>query len=498
MKPKSNISFFGAGMFVLIFLILIGLSSRILVTANPTGDKFTITPGSITAGLYSFFLDEDLFVRLPSDLSINLGSLFPEYVSFPDTSFSSSNQEILVNETMSDPTETCPIDMIAYWKLDETEGPPYKDLFSNDGLCTGLKCPEPVDSVLNGAQSFDGDDEIKAPVGEAFNWGADNSFSIEVWANIPSGGTCDKSNVFIGRHAGSMGSAWWVGCNPGSAKAVFSIRDSRMVGMEISGGPSLNDGEWHHVVAVRNGNKDENHLYVDGVLAISAPVNYLGDWVSDKQISIGYHNVWEYTKYTPSYHFTGGLDEIAVYGRALSLAEIQYHYNNRLPDRDYCEPVNLEVNTVGSGSVVEFPIGWVYKLGQVVTLNANPQPGMIFYSWGGDLVSFNNPATITLDGDKLVTATFSTPISYTLTVDTMGQGVVLKDPNLDRYPHRTWVSLSAVPNPGWVFAGWSGALVGMDNPANFIMTADSNITAAFTKPDPKTDATKIFLPVGLK
>jgi hypothetical protein len=153
---------------------------------------------------------------------------------------------------------------------------------------------------------------------------------------------------------------------------------------------------------------------------------------------------------------------------------------------------------VGPGSVEVSPPELSYRLGQVVTLTANPQPGMIFYSWSGDLVSFDNPATITMDGDKLVTATFSEPISYTLTVDTVGQGVVLVDPNLEKYPHRTWVSLSAVPNPGWVFAGWSGALVGMDNPANLMMTADSNVIAAFTKVDPKTDATKIFLPVGLK
>jgi hypothetical protein len=497
MKPKSNISFTGAVMFVFVIFIMLGLSSRILVPANFTGDRSNITPGSITAGLYSFFLEEDLFVRLPSDLSIRFGALFPEYFSFPDTSISSSNQEILVNETMSDPTETCPVDMIAYWKLDETEGPPYKDFFgSNDGLCMGLKCPEPVDGFLNNAQNFDGNDEINVPANEAFNWGADSNFSIEVWVNVPETEICDGSRVFIGRHAGTR--AWWVGCDHLSAKAVFSIRDSKSVGLEISGGPALNDGEWHHVVAVRDGSKDENQLYVDGVLTISAPVNFLGDWVSDKVLSIGYHNVWDYIKYDPSYHFTGMLDEIAIYGRALSLAEIQYHYNNRLLDRDYCEPVSLTVSTVGSGSVVESPTGPSYKLGQQVSLTANPDPGLIFYNYSGDLVSFNNPETIMMDGDKLVTAIFQQPVSYTLTVDTIGQGEVLMDPSLDNYPHRTWVSLSAVPNPGWVFAGWSGALVGMDNPANFMITADSNIIAAFTKVDPKTDPTKIFLPVGLK
>jgi hypothetical protein len=406
MKPKSNISFTGAVMFVFVFFIMIGLSSRILVTANFTGDKTNITPGSITASLYSFLLDEDHFVRLPSDLSIKLGTLFSEYFSFSGKSNLESEQKIWVSALMDGTLETCPIDMIGYWKLDEIEGSEYIDYFGgNNGVCDEMldKCPTPVipeESFLNGAQSFDGNDEINVPAGEAFNWGADSSFSVEVWVNIPSGETCDMSNVFIGRHAGSMGSAWWVGCNPGSAKAVFSIRDSSMIGMEISAGPSLNDGEWHHVVAVRDGNKDENHLYVDGVLIASAPVNYLGNWISDKQISIGYHNVWEYTYYEPSYHFTGELDEIAIYGRGLSLAEIHYQYNNRLLDRDYCEPVSLTVSTVGSGSVVESPSGPLYKLGQQVSLTANPEEDQIFYSWSGDLVSFNNPATITMDGDK--------------------------------------------------------------------------------------------------
>jgi uncharacterized repeat protein (TIGR02543 family) len=502
MKPKSNISFTGAVMFVLIFLMLRGLSSTIPVTAISKVDSSTNIPGNIGAGLSSIFVDRDFFVRVTVDLSIKLGTLFSKYFSFLGTSFSSSNQEILVYETMSDPTETCPVDMIAYWNLDETEGSEYVDYFGgNNGVCNEIlgKCPIPVtpeESFLNNAQSFDGNDEINVPADEAFNWGADSNFSIEVWVNVPETEVCDGSRVFIGRHAGAR--AWWVGCDHGTSMAVFSIRDSRSDVLEISGGPPLNDGKWHHVVAVRDGSKDENQLYVDGVLAISAPVNYLGDWISEKVISIGYHNVWDYKKYYPSYHFVGLLDEIAIYERALSLAEIQYHFNNGLPERDYCKLVNLVVNTVGSGSVVESPPGLSYKLGQVVALTANPQPGMIFYSWSGDLVSFDNPATITMDGDKRVTATFSLPISYTLRVDTLGQGVVLVDPSLDKYPHRSWVSLSAVPNTGWVFAGWSGTLVGTDNPANLMMTADSKLTATFTKLDPKTDATKIFLPVGLK
>jgi hypothetical protein len=37
------------------------------------------------------------------------------------------------------------------------------------------------ESFLNNAQSFDGNDQINVPADEAFNWGADSNFSIEVW-----------------------------------------------------------------------------------------------------------------------------------------------------------------------------------------------------------------------------------------------------------------------------------------------------------------------------
>jgi hypothetical protein len=40
-------------------------------------------------------------------------------------------------------------------------------------------------------------------------------------------------------------------------------------------------------------------------------------------------------------------------------------------------------------------------------------------------------------------------------------------------------------------------IVGTDSHVDLMMTADSIVIAAFTKQDPKTDATKIYLPVGL-
>jgi uncharacterized repeat protein (TIGR02543 family) len=67
----------------------------------------------------------------------------------------------------------------------------------------------------------------------------------------------------------------------------------------------------------------------------------------------------------------------------------------------------LTVNTVGSGSVALNPSGGTYDVGTEVTLTATAEAGFVFSGWSGDLTGSANPATITVDGNKNVTATFA-------------------------------------------------------------------------------------------
>lgn len=61
----------------------------------------------------------------------------------------------------------------------------------------------------------------------------------------------------------------------------------------------------------------------------------------------------------------------------------------------------------GSGSATKSPNQSSYAHGTVVALTANPNTGSSFVSWSGDLSGNTNPATITMDGAKSVTATFA-------------------------------------------------------------------------------------------
>lgn len=67
----------------------------------------------------------------------------------------------------------------------------------------------------------------------------------------------------------------------------------------------------------------------------------------------------------------------------------------------------LKVNIIGNGSVSRSPNKSIYDHGDVVQLTANPGSNYSFNSWSGGLSGNTNPDSITMDGDKTVTAKFT-------------------------------------------------------------------------------------------
>jgi hypothetical protein len=67
----------------------------------------------------------------------------------------------------------------------------------------------------------------------------------------------------------------------------------------------------------------------------------------------------------------------------------------------------------------------------------------------------------------------ATQIEYTLTI-TSAHGTVGRDPDQTTYHYGDVVLLTATPDIGWSFAGWTGDVSGTANP--FLVTIDSNIS----------------------
>jgi uncharacterized repeat protein (TIGR02543 family) len=157
----------------------------------------------------------------------------------------------------------------------------------------------------------------------------------------------------------------------------------------------------------------------------------------------------------------------------------------------------LTLNTVGSGTIGAQPSSatGVYNLGTPVTLTATPASGFQFSAWSGACSGTVATCGVTMDAAKTVTATF-TAVQYTLNVSKVGSGMVTAQPPsaTGTYNAGAVVTLTATPDPGYQFAGWSNS-----NPCSgtgtCIVTMDGNKSenATFTAmaPQPSTCDAKI-------
>jgi uncharacterized repeat protein (TIGR02543 family) len=141
----------------------------------------------------------------------------------------------------------------------------------------------------------------------------------------------------------------------------------------------------------------------------------------------------------------------------------------------------LTVNTSGQGSVAKAPNQATYASGSSVQLTATPAAGYVFSGWSGDLSGSANPATVTMNANKAVTATF-TQSTYTLTVTvspTAG-GTVTRNNN-GPYHLNDVVVLTEAPSAGYTFSSWSGDGTGSGTTRTVTITGNMAATATFTQ-----------------
>ncbi len=78
--------------------------------------------------------------------------------------------------------------------------------------------------------------------------------------------------------------------------------------------------------------------------------------------------------------------------------------------------------------------------------------------------------------------------SVALEVAVAGSGSVTLAPPGGAYPAGTRVTLTALPAPGWAFAGWSGDLGGAQSPVTLVLDGDRSVAAAFLPLPPPNQA----------
>ena len=150
---------------------------------------------------------------------------------------------------------------------------------------------------------------------------------------------------------------------------------------------------------------------------------------------------------------------------------------------------SLEISVEGEGEVTEKIIkagaSTDYNSGTIVELSASPASEWVFIEWKGDLSGAENPAQITINKPKNITAVFEKK-QYPLNIEIEGEGsveeTIIKAGTPNSYNSGTVVSLNAVPQNGWSFLKWSGDISSFENPIEITVNMPKNIQAEFFNP----------------
>ncbi len=306
-------------------------------------ENINITQGSV-------YIDQGATAsdNTDGDISENIVTVNPvdsntigTYIVTYDVNDSAGNAAAQVIRTVTVTEEQTKNSIEHYWKLDDTAGSPYLDAYANaDATCTADGCPLSATGEVNGAQSFDGNDELTVADSASFNWSLDDSFSIAFWIKTDTDTVHNKNNTIMSRRSNANASrlAWFIGVDrDNSGKILFGLTDKNDGWSAWSQGTSktrgntvVKDNVWHYVVCIRDAAADENRIYVDGVLDGSKHIVYDADFNEGSlPIYIG-HLDWDWGSQKGGYHYQGLLDEVAVFNTALTPTEVQQYYSDGL------------------------------------------------------------------------------------------------------------------------------------------------------------------------
>ncbi len=132
----------------------------------------------------------------------------------------------------------------------------------------------------------------------------------------------------------------------------------------------------------------------------------------------------------------------------------------------------------GEGEVIFSAEGEDLLPGDRATFEAVPAAGFGFSAWAPESLGRENPLTLTLETDIEVGAVFEPVV--VLETRTSGKGRLIVEPAREWYFRGAVVEVSAIPDEGWEFGGWSDA-PGGDNPRRLTLLEDTLLEALFVE-----------------
>ena len=144
--------------------------------------------------------------------------------------------------------------------------------------------------------------------------------------------------------------------------------------------------------------------------------------------------------------------------------------------------------------------GGTYNENSNVTVTAAPAEGYVFSGWTGNASGSTNPLTVSMTGNKDITATFSRN-QYALTVGVVGQGSVDQElvssaKSKTDYDSGSTVRLTATPSSGSIFNSWSGSSTETTNQIDITINGTKSVIATFEEQLTQLSTAGVFNGLG--
>lgn len=221
---------------------------------------------------------------------------------------------------------------VAYFAFDETSGstavnvPTSEEIMANDATPYGSYVPVWGEGKINGAILFDAANTTDGMIVPSYEEIVFESapFSYELWFKSTAGNSSQSRYLLHkGSHKsdGDRNTGKWFGLEYKKGTLYFGVDDDVTKSLAEVSATSYFDGNWHHVVAVRDVENAKLLLYIDGELKASAN-DATGAIDGSEALVIGNVNV------NFDSPFIGSIDEFTLYTDALTELEIKSKYEH--------------------------------------------------------------------------------------------------------------------------------------------------------------------------
>lgn len=215
------------------------------------------------------------------------------------------------------PTGSLQTGLVGHWTFDG------KDMYSNvadvsgngnSGVLQSFTSTTTAIGKIGQALRFDGVNDyvdINATVG---NFGT-SDFSVSAWIKT----TSDDGYIISKRAICGVGSFWNLRAGDGNSLfgvLVAEIYDAGGTSITVGGTRTIKDNQWHHVATVRSGTTVT--IYVDGTADGSGSDAVVANLSNAANL--------QFSNNPCVIPFSGSLDDVRMYSKALSLAEIKQLY----------------------------------------------------------------------------------------------------------------------------------------------------------------------------